>query len=271
MNIDSTSNLHMIRAEINLREFHRWMGGKLLVDQDHAMHCLLKECFGGQAPKPFRLIAPRAKTTGILYGYGTAGSEDLRAAASIYADPLQCRALTLHRLDSKPMPSQWRAGKRLGFETRIRPIVRLLKNPSLRTKNPAKVRLFKASRPRNGDPVLQPRHGKECDAFLWEAMRHPNKGEFQGSREEVYVRWLSRQLERIGGASLELEATKLVSFQRTRAIRKRRARHSEGPDAVMRGILRITDPDAFAALLARGVGRHRAYGYGMLLLRPPHK
>ena len=37
----------------------------------------------------------------------------------------------------------------------------------------------------------------------------------------------------------------------------------------MRGILTITDPIAFAELLKRGVGRHRAYGYGMLLLRPP--
>ena len=39
----------------------------------------------------------------------------------------------------------------------------------------------------------------------------------------------------------------------------------------MRGVLTITDPDAFAQLLARGVGRHRSYGYGMLLLRPPGK
>ena len=36
----------------------------------------------------------------------------------------------------------------------------------------------------------------------------------------------------------------------------------------MQGILTVTDSAAFAALLARGVGRHRAYGYGMLLLRP---
>ena len=87
-------------------------------------------------------------------------------------------------------------------------------------------------------------------------------------REQVYAEWLSAQLERRGGASLDVEQTKLVSFQRTRAIRKLHARHSEGPDAVMRGTLTITDPVAFAALLAQGVGRHRAYGYGMLLLRP---
>ena len=65
-----------------------------------------------------------------------------------------------------------------------------------------------------------------------------------------------------------MSKTKLVSFQRTRAVRKRHARYSEGPDAVMRGILTITDSDAFSELLAHGIGRHRAYGYGMLLLRP---
>jgi CRISPR system Cascade subunit CasE len=30
----------------------------------------------------------------------------------------------------------------------------------------------------------------------------------------------------------------------------------------------VADPAAFAQLLARGVGRHRAFGLGMLLLRP---
>ena len=41
-----------------------------------------------------------------------------------------------------------------------------------------------------------------------------------------------------------------------------------GPDVVMQGRLRVSDPQAFAQLLARGVGRHRAFGFGMLLLRP---
>ena len=39
----------------------------------------------------------------------------------------------------------------------------------------------------------------------------------------------------------------------------------------MSGALTITDGEKFAQLLARGIGRHRAYGYGMLLLRPPGK
>ena len=38
---------------------------------------------------------------------------------------------------------------------------------------------------------------------------------------------------------------------------------------MVHGALTVIDPDAFAALLARGVGRHRAYG--MILLRPPNR
>ena len=40
------------------------------------------------------------------------------------------------------------------------------------------------------------------------------------------------------------------------------------PDAIMHGALIVSDPGAFHALLARGVGRHCAFGFGMLLLRP---
>ena len=84
----------------------------------------------------------------------------------------------------------------------------------------------------------------------------------------VYGEWLARQLDARGGA--RLESAMLQSFQRTRAIRKRHSRYSEGPDALMRGNLEVTDGDAFAKLLSGGIGRHRAYGYGMLLLRPAH-
>jgi hypothetical protein len=42
----------------------------------------------------------------------------------------------------------------------------------------------------------------------------------------------------------------------------------EGPDAILRGEFVVKDPASFAAVLTNGVGRHRAYGYGMLLLRP---
>ncbi|MDE2786638.1 MAG: type I-E CRISPR-associated protein Cas6/Cse3/CasE [Chloroflexota bacterium] len=236
-----TEPLQMIRAEINVRDFQRWMGMRRLQDPDHAMHCFLVESFGSElAPKPFRAIFPRGGSHGCLYGYGTADAETLREAAGLYADPLQSRIIPPHGIDSKPMPAEWTAGKRLGFEVRVRPVVR---------------RTDKA----------ECRPGREWDAFQLEAIQHP-KGEMPRSREEVYTDWLRRQFQIRGGAALE--SATLVSFQRTRAVRRLRGGYSEGPDALMRGVLEITDGTAFGKLLAGGVGRHRAYGYGMLLLRP---
>ncbi len=236
-----TQPLQMVRAEIGARDFQRWMGMRRLQDPDHGMHCLLTECFGQDlAPRPFRAIFPRGGARGCLYGYGSAGADDLREAVGAYADPLQCRIIPPHSIDSKPMPEEWTAGKRLGFEVRVRPIVR---------------RTDKADT----------RPGKEWDAFQLEAEQHP-KGKMTRSREEVYTDWLRKQLESRGGATLE--SATLASFQRTRAVRRLRGTYSEGPDALMRGTLEITDGPAFAKLLAGGVGRHRAYGYGMLLLRP---
>ena len=252
-----TGDLQMLRAEVNVREFQRWMGTRRLQDPDHAMHCLLTECFGDLAPKPFRLMVTRGASTGCLYGYGNADAGALREAAAVCADPLQSRILPASGMDSKQMPSGFQAGRRLGFDVRIRPIVRLERDTS---RIPTDVqRSFR-------EGGLRP--GKECDAFLYEAIRHPEKGGMTRTREQVYAEWLSAQFHRRGGTTLELDSVKLVSFQRTRAHRKLHARHTEGPDAVMQGVLTVTDPEAFASTLAQGIGRHRSYGFGMLLLRP---
>ena len=41
-----------------------------------------------------------------------------------------------------------------------------------------------------------------------------------------------------------------------------------GPDVVLKGRLQVDDSDAFTQLLRRGIGRHRAFGFGMVLLKP---
>lgn len=239
---EKQSSLQMVRAEVRLREFQRWMGSRRFQDPDHAVHSLLIECFGGLAPKPFRLMSPRSGTCGVLYGYGAATSTELREQTSICADPLQIRILPSDRIDTKPMPTTWRVGQHLGFETRIRPVVRR----SRRGENP---------------------NAGERDAFLVEADRHPSDVMDRG-REALYIEWLTNQLERIGGARLDPQQTRLISFRRKSAIYRLNGPSSEGPDAIMRGTLTVTQSEGFARLLARGVGRHRSYGYGMLLLRP---
>ena len=243
--------IHMIRADLDIRAFHRWAGSRGLIsrnafDEGFAMHGLLVESFGGLAPKPFRIIIPRAprRSIGVLYGYSQCTAGDLRNAAAAFADPLQARVLPAERIDSKPMPAVWECGRRLGFEVLIRPIVR--RKRCAPSRGHAERDAFQAE----ADPQLVGRH----------------KGDrMQRSREEVYRDWLGERLERKGA---RLEAAALKSFQRVRTIRKLSTHATEGPRAVMQGTLTIADAASFASLLARGVGRHRAYGYGMMLLRP---
>ena len=237
---------NMIRADIDVRSFYRWAGSRGMIsrnafDPGFAMHCLLTESFGRDiAPKPFRVIIPRDRNrqSGILYGYAECDAGELRDATQTFACPLQAKVLPASSIDSKTMPTSWQAGQRLGFEVLIRPVVRC---------------------GRGSD-----RSGKERDAFQSEAELHP-KGEMRRTREDVYADWLSARLAQRGA---RLEEARLRSFQRVRVVRKLRTHASEGPDAVMQGTLEVTDPTMFAPLIANGIGRHRAYGYGMLLLRP---
>lgn len=242
---------HMIRADIDTPAFFRWAGSRGMVsrnafDPGFAMHCLLTESFGDAAPKPFRIIIPRDRDRrpGTFYGYTAFDADQLRAAAQTFACPLQSQILPASSIDSKAMPTSWQTGQRLGFEVLIRPVVR---------------------RSRGSE-----RAGKEQDAFQHQADPHPetaprSRGSMQRKREEVYRDWLSERLSDRGAC---LEDAALRSFQRVRVVRKLRAHASEGPDALMRGAVTVTEPRKFADLVAHGLGRHRAYGYGMLLLRP---
>lgn len=90
-------------------------------------------------------------------------------------------------------------------------------------------------------------------------------------RERVYTAWLGRELARDGAASLE-DGARLASFMREPVFRQgeptvTRRRTMQRPNAVLEGTLKVRDAAAFRALLRRGVGRHRAFGFGMLLLR----
>ena len=73
------------------------------------------------------------------------------------------------------------------------------------------------------------------------------------------------------GQAARLEDFTLDGFANVRLLRKAEGagrRDFQRPQALLGGILQVQDGDAFHTLLARGIGRHRAFGYGMLLLRP---
>ncbi len=211
--------------------------------------------------QPFRVLdgtsrrVPRTHDAGRqvpVLGYTCVGEDELREHAATYADPARYAACAWDGLASKPMP-EISAGRRLGFELRACPVVRLAAELEVAGK----------------DGVPQRYEvGQEVDS--WVHRRFMAREPEEVGREVAYADWLR---ERLGGAA-EVTIVRLDGFRRLKLVRRdhsspRKARILERPDALLRGDLEVRDGAAFLQLLARGVGRHRAYGFGMVLLRPP--
>jgi CRISPR system Cascade subunit CasE len=204
--------------------------------------------------QPFRVLGEVARQVPVL-GYTFCAEAALREHAGTYADPARYAACTWDGLASKPLPDL-AAGRRLGFELRACPVVRLAKA----TEVPGK----------DGKP-LRYEAGHEVDVWVHrQFFARPAGDPADVDRAAAYADWLGERL----GAAAELGAVRLDGFRRLRLVRcdhaaPRKNRILERPEALLRGDLVVRDGAAFRQLLARGVGRHRAYGFGMLLLRPP--
>jgi CRISPR system Cascade subunit CasE len=211
------------------------------IDEDYGYcaHAWLTGTLHELAPRSFRLIDKRGRLQ--LLGYTNDGIDALRQHATAFALPAAYEVCDWAAAASKPMPVEaFRSGRALGFEVRACPIVRGEKG--------------------------------ERDAFLaeldWaEAHRESPKG-----RSDVLIRWLRQRM--LATEAVAIESVTLVGLQRVRGMRKSllstgaKRVHIERPDALFCGVLRIVEQSKFVTLLMRGVGRHRAFGYGMLLLRP---
>lgn len=241
------NELWMVRLEINSSRLFELARRRSLplreTDAGYLVHCLFGEAFGELAPRPFRIQESRGARTVVL-AYNERGHEDLASAAATYADPSIHSAVDWAAAASKRMPSEWREGQQFGFEVRVCPVVRMA---------------------REGP---HHRKGAEVDAFLaacWKA-----GPEVPVNREAIYRQWLADRLE---GKGARLLACELKGFKRERLVRRnhdepRRASVRERPDALLCGRLVVTNPGSFQRMLRVGIGRHRSFGFGMLLLRP---
>ncbi|GEO18009.1 type I-E CRISPR-associated protein Cas6/Cse3/CasE [Microvirga aerophila] len=236
--------LSLIRLDPDPAKAALWMAAEGLVrdgnDDGYGWHALLAASFGTLSPKPFRVVARPGRPPQLL-AYSLQSLDELLAHARDFADPLVIAALRLERAEAKRMPVIGE-GRRLGFEVRLRPTLR---------------------RDRDGDRTRT----AEVDVYV--AAREAAKEGPAPDRGEVYRAWLEAKLA-AGGARLEVaRAVEMRQVPLLRRDRDRRLTRVEGHSAIFVGTLTTQDAQAFNALLARGVGRHRAFGYGMLLLRPP--
>ena len=239
---------HLIHAPLDMRAFTDWvrereLGSRSRFDAGYALHILLSGMFGPAALQPFRLFtSPRRRVAG-LYAYTDLDRDELCDIAAAVTTPDALRVLSPARLRTRLMPSRFRPGQRLGFDLRVRPVRRLgrdLVDP-------------------HSDTVFV--KGSEVDAFRFDCLRHG--AEPAADRGQIYARWLAERC----GEAVRVETCRLSAFSRSRAVRGD-GPGPDGPDATLLGELTVRDPDVFAQLVRKGVGRHKSYGYGMMLLRP---
>lgn len=209
-------------------------------DEDHGFvgHALLCALFGkATAPKPWALDPRRL----ILWAYAP---QILDAAITDHADPLYHAAVDWSASASKPMPSL-RQGQRLAFDLRACPVVR--HGGRDKTKS------------------------GEHDYLIWIARRD---GVDPGALDAraVYAEWLRDRGWRTD-AGATITDVQVTGWQKPMASGANAWRgKGDGrvrlPDVRYTGTVVVEDPSAFARFLAHGVGRHRAFGYGMVLLKP---
>lgn len=196
--------------------------------------------------------------------------DDERAVAAVFPEPFEVTPMpvrTDRATDGTVARRCWTGPSRLGFEVLVRPVRR----------HGPHVRAARAATNETRAPSAPLATGREHDAWLSAVERFERDDPARPTRETAYADWLAERLA--GAAELERfeDAPLLRRFRRSRVQRGRpggkgRGRHGRGtehPEALMAGMLRVADPEAFAALLANGLGRHKAFGFGMLLLRPP--
>jgi len=207
-------------------------------DLGYVIHQALTETFGSAAPKPFHLFEnPNFK----LLTYSTYSAAELlnlglERKGRAKGWELASKALDLPSMEAIPLPNSWAAGTRYRFAVRTRPVTRI---------SHAKER---------GLP-------REFDVFLHAVAR--KEGESWLDRQTVYLSWFADQ---VANAGAKLGQVRILAMTRKQVYRKG-APSLDGPDVTFTGSLEVCDPKLFSDFVGRGVGRHRAFGFGMLLLQ----
>lgn len=216
------------------------------LDEGYLAHVLMRELWQEKAPAPFVLRG----RGGLLdvWGYGRSGAATLIDYACSFGDPSLLTAIGgLDAIASKPMPLLDH-GRHVGFVVRACPVVRL-------------------AGPKRGH-----RTGAEVDAFLARCFAAG-----QGtpvSREDAYREWLASTMSRPAVTGVSVLNVRVAGMSRGRFVRRthaqmRETHHLERPDVHFEGHMTVEDGARLLEYLARGVGRHRAFGFGALMLMPP--
>ncbi len=249
---------YMLSLPLDERRLHAFSASQRLdetgeTDDGYLLHAALAALFGKKdAPKPFAAQSGKGRQQRSLLAYSPRTADELKEIATLHAGPEIYQIIDWSTAADKPMPLAFRQDQQLDFTVRVLPV----------------------SRAGRQHPCFRP--GAEIDVFYLKAkadfMHLKAEADHDGPkpvREDIYLYWLKDRLAR-GGA--DLVASEVTGRRRTNLVRKTITKTRnvlrQHPDIDVTGTLIVRDPALFRASVARGIGRHRAFGFGMLLLKP---
>ncbi|MBN1880445.1 type I-E CRISPR-associated protein Cas6/Cse3/CasE [bacterium] len=260
MELHLTKFLIETRGLMRLQHFFRIPPDTM--DLGYLVHCGISQAFHSCAPKVFSVMdrytrmnnesSNHPRFTQVL-GYTKESASTLINHAKTYAEPDILELFDLDQIQSKTVPMNLPIGHLLEFRVKTCPIIRIWRET-------------------NGK-----RRQVERDAWLARVKsdEEMNVPDYQmPDRETVYSQWFVELINRQKSVSLVeahmsgLKLDRLVRKTRNRTSDPNQSKRLDRPVAVFQGLLNIQNSESFNDLLYCGIGRHKSFGFGMLLLKP---
>jgi len=221
-----------------------YSGSDGVIDWGYFLHVYMTDLCGAAAPRPFACDTRRLLEGFVsVLGYTTMDHATIRKDATHFADPVVWSGVDWEQSASRPMPTEFRIGTQLGFGIQVCPVNR--------TK----------------DAITHRRVERDAVFYQKNEVHIPSFGH---GRSQAYGHWLRKQMNLLGGCAIL--QTRMVHFDMEPMIRRDHKDEREKvsltrPVAKLEGRLAVIDSGAFLKTIRMGVGRHKGFGFGLLLLK----
>ena len=226
-------SLYLLQADIDMRNLATWSNAQGHPDGDRAAHALIYRTFGkDDVPRAFIVNedAGYRKQKATLLAYTGYDADQLQEIARRNQDLSTAGVMSPLTFRTNELPERWREGTAVAIEVRLVPTYR---SQSSKTEYDVHRRHDAADTP-----------------------------------QETYCRWATELLTRKAGVEPAEHTVHVTKYRRREVQRQWGQRTMTMPDVTVRASCILRDTETWEKALRLGVGRHKSFGYGMLLVRP---
>lgn len=210
-------------------------------DYGYLSHAFMRKAFCETSPQPFTV--KRIDNTLSIIGMSHVDVCEIQDSFCPEGDSLLNEIVASIRMKSMRLPDYYAENTQIRFSAQCCPVRRSSKT---------------------GKSV-------EKDAYLCELEHSEREKRKPMTRHECYLEWLSKRMVNTGATLVEYD---IRDFLLSTPSRRGGKDHSGSPFIIgdrprveFYGVLSVEDPVKFSASLMAGIGRHKAFGYGMIDLQ----